>query len=270
MTQPTTVYLPLSAIDVGDRLRDVDQDHVDLIAVSMEDLGQKTAIWVREPNKKGTHRLIAGAHRIAAARQAGLAEVRVEIFAVDDLTAKMMEIDENLFRRELSPLDRAVFLAERKAVYEALHPAATRGGDRSPDQTDKLVSLVPSFADATALKLGIDARSVFRAIARARNIGPDVRKTIATTWLATKGAVLDALARLEPEDQRAVVAAMLVENGPKNVGAAIAIIRGHAPEQDDSAAQLAALMKGWRRADKAARDRFVEFLRREGVIGGVA
>lgn len=262
------VMLPIAAIRVGRRLRDVDMDHVQFLSVSMDERGLDTALQVREPNASGKHELIAGAHRLAAARLLGWQDVPVKIYSVDNLTARLMEVDENLFRRELSPLDRAIFLAQRKEVYEALHPETRRGGDRS--QTENLVSLIPSFADATAIKLGVDARTVFRAVARARAIGPDTRKIIGTSWIAQSGSALDALAKLAPDDQVAVAKRMLSEDAPiKSVPAALRLVRGEADDatpDDDSAAQLAALVKAWRRAGQRARDGFVEFLAREGAV----
>ena len=179
-----------------------------------------------------------------------------------------MEVDENLFRRELSTLDRAIFLAQRKEVYEALHPETRRGGDRS--QTDNLVSLIPSFADATAIKLGVDARTVFRAVARASAIVAETRKLIATTWIAQKGAALDALAKLDPDDQVAVARRMLAEDAPvKSVAEALRLVRGEADAatpEEDAASELQALVKAWRRAGQRARDNFVAFLEREGAV----
>lgn len=263
--QPVSAALPIALIRVGARLREIDADNVDLLAVSMEDIGLHTPIWVREPDASGQHDLIAGAHRYAAATQLGWSDIPALVFSVDGLDARLMEIDENLIRRELSELDRSVFLCERKAVYEALHPATRRGGDRT-EQTDNLVSLVPSFAEATARKLGVDARTVYRAVARARNIADDVRKLIGATWIAAKGANLDALARLAPEDQRQAIALMLADGGPRTVAAAVMVMRGAPADQDESEQQLAALMKAWRRAGAKARDGFVEFLTEEGVI----
>jgi len=263
------VSLPISTIRAGDRLREVDQDHVDFIAVSLDENGLRSPLWVRVAGADGLHDLIAGAHRLAAATQLGWDEIRCEVMDVDDLDAKMLEIDENLFRRELTCLDRAAFLAERKDVYEALHPESKRGvvgQSAMNNQTDNLVSLVPSFAEATAIKLGVDARTVFRAIARARNIAPDVRKMIATTWVAQKGAALDALARLQPDEQRAAVAILLKERGPKTIPLALAELRGTPIEQDTDEAEYAALIKAWRRAGKRARDQFVAFLDSEGAV----
>ncbi|MFT8664020.1 MAG: hypothetical protein ABF772_03195 [Acetobacter orientalis] len=41
---------------------------------------------------------------------------------VNDDEVELLEIDENLCRRELSALDRATFLTRRQDVYQKLHP----------------------------------------------------------------------------------------------------------------------------------------------------
>ena len=108
---------------------------------------------------------------------------------------------------------------------------------------------------------------MFRAIHRADNIAPDVRRQIAATWIASKGATLDALARLDPPRQREVVALLLKEGGPKNVAAALVELGGPMPEQTDSTeGEYSALLKAWRRAGAKARDRFTSFLASEGAI----
>jgi len=263
------VSIPIDTICADDRLREIDTDCVDLLSVSMDEYGLLSPLWVREAGADGLHDLIAGAHRLEAAKRLGWVEIIAIVFSVEGLDARMMEIDENLFRRELSPLDRATFLAERKEIYETLHPETKNGAAglaAMNNQTDKFVSLVPSFAEATAEKLGVDGRTVFRAIARATKIVPDVRKLIATTWVAQKGSVLDALARLAPDDQRAVAALLVKENGPKTVALAQAEINGTSIEPDDEEVQYTSLLKAWRRAGKRARDQFIAFLDDEGAL----
>jgi hypothetical protein len=51
------------------------------------------------------------------------------------------EIDENLIRRDLTPVQKAKLIAKRKAVYEAVHPETRRaapgaGGIRSARLAD--------------------------------------------------------------------------------------------------------------------------------------
>ncbi|MFT9018004.1 ParB/RepB/Spo0J family partition protein [Acetobacter malorum] len=167
------VSIPLADIDVGERLRGVDDDAAAVIAASMQEQGQRTPIEVRKVGKR--YRLIAGAHRMRALALAGIDTAFAVIVKADDLQAQLLEIDENICRRELSPLDKATFLARRKEVYEELHPETKHGGDRKSDQVDSLVHLIPSFTEATAQKLGFDARSIRRSVARYTNIVPDGR-----------------------------------------------------------------------------------------------
>ncbi len=124
------VTIPLDRIDVGDRLRLVDEDYAQLIAASMQEDGQRAPIEVRVAGADGTHRLIAGAHRVRAAQIVGLSDLQAVILKVGDLEAQRLEIEENLCRHELTELDRSVFLARWKAVYEALNQAAKHGGKR--------------------------------------------------------------------------------------------------------------------------------------------
>lgn len=264
--QNDTIQVKVASISVAARLRDIDPDYVAMIASSIEERGLLVPIEVRAQKKSG-YQLISGAHRLAAVKRLGWSEIPVHLFDGDAIEAEMREIDENLFRRELSELDRATFLARRKALYEAENPnVSKRGGDRrsdKADQTDKLVHLIPSFADATAERLGIDARTIRRAIQRVERIPPDVRTRIASTHLATKGASLDALARLEPDEQRQVVDRILSATGerPLSVADAQASLRGQtAPDISDEDRQYDALMSAWKRAGAKARERFAAFI----------
>lgn len=273
--EPVEELIEIASIRIRDRLRDVDRDNVEMLAVSMAERGLGSPIWVRRD--KAGFGLIAGAHRTAAAKRLGWTAIKALIFEVDALEARMMEIDENLFRRDLSELDRAISLAERKRLYEARHPEARRGGDRRSDQSRKSETsndgddeaLIPGFARDTAKKLGINKSTVFRSIARTK-IDKDVRRLIATTWIATKGAALDALARLPEADQMAAAELMLEDGGPRTVSDALARLKGQtAPQKDVAGAEFTALIKAWRRAGQRARDEFVAFLRDEGALDGL-
>lgn len=260
--------IPLDRIEVGERLRAVDGDYVALIAESLAERGLDTPIIVTGAGADGRHTLIAGGHRVAAARLAGWTDIPAKVVEADELQAKLIEIDENLIRRELSALDRAVFLAERKRIYEALHPETAHGKARKSkgsEKTTSLSSFAGTFSKATAQKLGVDERTIQRAVARAA-IPADVRAMIAGLPIADSGAELDKLAALKPDLQREVARRM--GGDTRTVAAALVAIHGAsrvsaAAEADK---QHAALMSAWRKAGKAARRRFVDFLVAEGEI----
>jgi len=124
-----TLALSLEQIEVGDRLRGVDPDWAQALADSMAELGQLAAIEVRnlQPGAAKAYALVTGAHRLRALELLGRTEVFATVVELDELQARLHEITENLMRHELTVLDRATFMAERKAVYEALHPETKHG-----------------------------------------------------------------------------------------------------------------------------------------------
>ena len=66
--------------------------------------------------------LIAGYHRLQAFKELGISKIPVMIKDVDQMTAELMEIDENLIRHELTELEKSEQLQKRKEIYEILHP----------------------------------------------------------------------------------------------------------------------------------------------------
>jgi len=263
MSHSPAIKIPVADIIVGERLRSVDTDYVDMLAISISEVGLMHPVEVGDADKKKRYPLIAGAHRLAAAKKLGQVEIPAIVVSVKGLDAQLREIDENLMRRELTPLDRATFLARRKEIHEAKFPQARHGGDRKSDQVDKFGHLIGSFSAEVADKLDISERSVRRAITRYTKISPDVRAQIATTWIANKGAVLDALAKEPPETQRAVIVEMLAEKQPaKTFADALSRVRGPNLEEVLSAdeREFKALMKAWRNAGQRTRDRFADFV----------
>jgi hypothetical protein len=122
--------IPVVAISVGQRLRQLRQEKVDELAESIATLGQLQSIVV-QPVKGAGFELVVGAHRLAAVRELGRDKILAAVMnGLDADTALLAEIDENLVRAELSPAERALHLAERKRLYEKLHPATKHGGNR--------------------------------------------------------------------------------------------------------------------------------------------
>jgi ParB family chromosome partitioning protein len=246
-------------IQIGDRLRKVDPDWVDAIAVSMEKIGQQQPVLVAKSGER--FKLVAGAHRLAAAKKLKWEKVAVLIVDGTNLELRLHEIDENLLRRELSEMDRAAFLLERKTVWEQIHPESAQGKAGAAARWMQTTNV--SFASDAAEKLKLSIRSIQRAIARMK-IDGEVRATIANTWIADHGSTLDSLARLSPKEQRRVVSMLLRDQGPaKSVAAALGEINGKPAKKED---HLAKLISAWRKADKRARTQFLEHLEKAGDL----
>jgi hypothetical protein len=227
--------IPVEGITIGPRHRTSDEAKVKAIAESMRQLGlqQPISVWTEDGI---TIHLVAGLHRLMAAISLGWEDIPCFLVEMDERDRQLWEIDENLCRAELSPVQIAEHTVARKAVWEAKRAAAAveqpalalepdgeggaaggeghaqeLGGASCPTKLRKDGHRAgpqnqPGFAADTAKKTGRNKRNINKALARAEKIAPDVRQNIVGTKLDT-GASLDRLAKLTHEEQRKVVAA---------------------------------------------------------------
>jgi ParB family chromosome partitioning protein len=259
--------IPLDQIDDHDRLRPVDAGHVRFLAENIQQVGQLLQPIAIRYLHDGAYKLMAGGHRLAAARLLGWAEIPAFVFEATGDEARLAEIDENLVRHELNPLDRAVFLAERKALYEKLHPETRHGaqGGRGArrNEADTL-----SFSKDTAARVGLDERTIQRAVMIASRLAPDVRSRIAGSTIARTQTELLALARRSPAEQRAILDEMLGESPrARNVAAALRLVTGAQPaEHNPDSDKFAKLVSLWGRSGPVARRDFLTHLAASGDL----
>ena len=253
--------IDIEQITVGDRLRPVDADHVAVIAASIRERGRVLQPIAVTKTLSGHWVLVAGAHRLAAAKQAGLTQIPAEVHEnLNGLQARMIEIDENLLRHELNPLDRAVFLAERKRVYEELHPE-TKNGAHGHNKGKKENATI-AFSKDAAERTGLGQRTIETAVKIANGLSPEIRARLTGTELSKNQKELLLLAKQEPERQAQIVNLMLGENtAVKSVKAAIAHAGGKIePVADKQVAQQRSLVNAWLHAGIPARRAFVSEL----------
>lgn len=133
-------FLDVDAIEVHGERRSVSADAVSTLAASMERLGLRTPISVRyyedrpDQFKPGDTDdaivLIAGRHRLEAARQLGWEKIECVVYHEgDEVDVELWEIAENLHRADLSQLERK----DQEGRYLAL--AAQRDKERGFVQT---------------------------------------------------------------------------------------------------------------------------------------
>lgn len=142
-------------------------------------------------------KVIAGNHRVSAARALGWTEIEAFLHDGEELQAELTEIDENLQRAELSPAQRAAAISRRKEIWEALHP-----------ETDRIsVSLGgrgnTQFAGDTQKVTGEDRRRTNEHLSRAEALGPDLHAVVGTSL--DKGVELDALKELPAEERKELI-----------------------------------------------------------------
>lgn len=260
------ITLSVTNIDASDRLRPIDEDYANLIGASMAQYGQRAPVEVLPARADGLYPLISGAHRWRGAAIHGLPVLAV-VRHVDADTAELMQIDENLSRHELNALDEAEFLRRRQEIWRKLYPETKAGGARK--QNDKLVVLTQTFSQATADKLRVSERSIQRKVKRAKElIRSGVIDRVRGTWLATRGAHLDAIIKLDSAEQRAVIELLLEAGDGEDaitVADAIRQVRQAPAETEDAVEKdFRKLCRLWERAAPAAKQRFRTFLATEG------
>ena len=202
-----TVLLPLDSIRTGERLRSVNGSTVQHLAESMRSSGLHYPIQVRQDETAG-YVLISGAHRLQAARS--LAWPHIEAFVLDALdedTLALLEIDENLMRVELNPLDRGRFIARRKEIYERLYPETRRGGDRRSKAWQDQSADLPhkGFVAETASFTPFSPWTIRRAVRIGEKILPELREELTMTPIAHREGDLYDISSLTEEEQEVLL-----------------------------------------------------------------
>ncbi len=204
MNARQVVELPLDRIIVGDRLRDLDPLQVEALAESIKARGLLAPLAVGPADAAGCHVLIAGYHRLAALRRNGAKTASAIVQDVkNEDEARLIEIEENLLRHDLTELDRAIFLAKWKETYSKLTEAPGRGRPRKEIRTN-LSEFPLRFSEAVQGRLNLTPRSLDRAIRRSE-INPELKHALTGHPAARNGSVIDLLLKLK--DRQAAFAA---------------------------------------------------------------
>jgi len=198
---------------VEPRKRPLNNDKVMVLQTSMAEVGLLQPIVLTERNV-----LVAGRHRLEAARRLGWETVAARIAPLDGLRAELAEIDENLMRNELTVLEQGEHLLRRGEILEALGERAAVGwnGNQYTKVGGDTVT-PPKTTAALATEMGIGERSAQRRLQIARDLDGEVREAIAAEPIANRTREMLDLARLEPDEQRRVVAVDGVKEGRMSV-----------------------------------------------------
>lgn len=226
----TELHLPISQIFVPAGRRKLDPRWVQTLKASIAEHGQQQAIEVRQ-DEPARYRLIFGAHRLAAVSELS-DKIRVRVIDpkefADEAQLRLREIAENLVRRQLSVLDRAVDISAWRDIYEAAN-GVTKPGPKAKPRTDEeewelSANFALNFTEAAQQALHISRRSVFLAL-KVASIAPDVRERIALHDIADNQSELLGLAA-EPSHRQVQIADMLMADPAlaTTVAGAIAIM----------------------------------------------
>ena len=194
------MLVPISEIKVSAGRRETDPEEVRELVDSISKVGLLNPITIDRE-----HTLIAGLHRLEAAKLLGWTEIECTVSNLEGLLAELAEVDENVVRKGLSAVEYSDLLLRRKEIYEVLHPETKNGGDRKSEEirSAKCTSdSAKSFVKDTSEKLGVNPSTVRRQIQTAKNLTTAAKDIIRDT--GTKITKKDALklSRLGLEQQR--------------------------------------------------------------------
>ncbi|MBW4708660.1 ParB/RepB/Spo0J family partition protein [Roseobacter sp. YSTF-M11] len=200
-----TLEIDIDAIRTDGRLRPFSETAVTSLIASIKEIGLQSEIHVRKvAHQDGILRLIAGGHRIEAFRRMKRQKIPCKVWDCTDDWAMLAEIDDNLAHTDLNPLDLAVFLAERKAVYERMYPEtrAVSGAALAAkrwDATDNMA--VASFVTSTADKMNQSERTIRRLVSAGQALDPEAISMLRSAPHRVTLADLQALAKCAPDDR---------------------------------------------------------------------
>lgn len=218
----------IDSLVVRDRLRKVLPERVEALRTDIATNGLLQPIEVMRTGEG--FRLIFGAHRVAAVMAMGEAFIAAIVHPAGafgtEADIRLREIAENFVRFELTALERAINIAEWRAIHEQRNPPAKPGRKRKLTEDDALDELSANFAlnftDVVQKTLGLSRRSIFLALKVARII-PDVRDAIAGHPIADNQSELLSLAAQTPARQ-IEAARHLLEGSATTVAGALALI----------------------------------------------
>ncbi len=254
----------IDQIAIPKRLRAVEEEHALAIAQSIVEHGLINPITVRATPaaKKGSYTLIAGAHRLRAFEINDEVEIDVIVLEADKDEAQLVEITENLFRNELSVIDRAVFIQGYREAWERKHGKVEPG---RPGNSANLALLFEEEAESggfsahVAERMGLSRRAFFRLNRIAQSLHPEVRAAVRGTPAADNQSVLLKIAKMEPVKQRQTATAF---RSTGDMGKALAAVEDAQPKPEISDADRqkvarAELDRAWDKADAITRQLFM-------------
>ncbi len=259
------IRVAVTSIHIGERLRPIDMDYAEAIAASMSEHGQISPIMIRKtPAKKGTpYTLVAGGYRTTAATLLGWTEIDAIVVKADAVEAQLLEISENLYRNELNPLDRAIFVMKYRELWEEKHGKITRGGDQKskPQNAGLVFSAGRELSKLVQERLGISQDKYERAVSIGTKIDPVLKQAVRGTTAENDQSQLLTLAKLSREDQIAVAAALKHTPDVKKV---LAFTKPPAlvttPPAPSQSIILTKLIAAWDEASDETRDSFLEHI----------
>jgi ParB family chromosome partitioning protein len=163
--------------------RSFDEDSLRELADSITAQGMVQPIVVR-PVGERQYEIIAGERRWRAAQIAGLADVPVVIYEVDDQSAMAMALIENIQRDDLNPLEEAGALHRLLNEFDLTHQQVAQAVGKSRTTVTNLIRLLDLNLEVKEM---VERGEIEMGHARALLALQGATQTAAATKVAAKG-----------------------------------------------------------------------------------
>ncbi|MBW4612653.1 MAG: ParB N-terminal domain-containing protein [Desmonostoc vinosum HA7617-LM4] len=191
--------VPINQIQVGCNRRPVKGEKVDELKESIRTNGLLNPITIDQKLN-----LIAGLHRLTACKLLGLEEIECNIITyTDSEQARLAEIDENLIRNELEPLERSELWLERDQILERMGLRAKAGDNQHTLKGGEMISPPLKRTLEMATQAGYSKRTFQHGKQIAKGIHPEVKQLLKGTPVADSPTALLRIARAG-SDERAL------------------------------------------------------------------
>lgn len=238
MSRDINIPITIADIDIPDSRRNIDAASVKRLAESIDKIGLRHPITVRE--KGDRYILVAGRHRIEAFKRLKREHIQAVIVRMTNDEARLWEIAENLHRAELTKLERDEQVAEWIKITEKLAQTAPVSGGRGNEGGIR----------AAARSLGIDRDDARRAV-KVASMSQEAKDAAHEAGIDdNRTALLKVAAETTPEAQVAKISEL-----------AVAKIRKPVPipsRAELDAQDRAALIRIWRECSPAVRTWFMK------------
>lgn len=154
-----TISLHVDDIEIGERHRALSDDAVTRLAASLSDIGLRQPISVRVVDEMvldghltaGVPVLVAGRHRLAAAKVLGWSHIDCIEVEDDEISAELWEIAENLHRLDLTKEQRDGHIRRYAELLEARKAIVPQNAEQIEPKRGRPVSTVTQISQATGL-----------------------------------------------------------------------------------------------------------------------
>ena len=184
--------------------RHLDSTKVKQLAESISMFGMRHPITISEDKV-----IISGNHRIAAMKTLGKKTIRAEVLPVSGVVARILMLEENLIRADLTLMEQSEHLAERNRLLIELGQRTETGKhiNKSSDGArgsagQPSIKSTKDFAD----EMGIAARTLQERMQIANSIDQAARDKLRDTEISDNKSELIRLAKVgDAADQNAIV-----------------------------------------------------------------